>query len=68
MPTEEKVRENRMRRMADRQGLMLTRSCRRDPLAIDYGVYWLADRERHLVSPEQGMSSDGVEAFLSRKG
>ncbi len=67
MATDDKVRENRMRRTADRQGLMLSRSRRRDPLALDYGVYWLADRDRHLVSPEQGMSLDEVEAFLRPK-
>ena len=39
--TPEKVRENRIRRMAERQGLVLTRSRRRDPQAFDYGRYWL---------------------------
>lgn len=44
--TEEKVRENRARRAADRQGLELHKSRRRDPRAIDYGDYWLtADGE-----------------------
>jgi hypothetical protein len=33
----EKVRENRLRRMAERQGLALRKSRRRDPRAIDYG-------------------------------
>lgn len=32
-----KVRENRLRRAAGRQGLTLTRSRKRDPLAVDYG-------------------------------
>ena len=35
----EKVRENRLRRMADRQGLRLEKSRRRDPHANDYGLY-----------------------------
>ncbi len=26
--------------------------------AIDFGVYWLADRHGYLASPEQGMSLD----------
>jgi hypothetical protein len=37
----EKVRENRLRRMADRQGLKLVKSRRRDPRALDYGTYAL---------------------------
>lgn len=39
--SEEKVRENRLRRMAKRQGLVLKKSPRRDPQALDYGRYWL---------------------------
>jgi hypothetical protein len=39
----EKVRENRARRAAARQGLALEKSRRRDPRALDYGVYWLVD-------------------------
>jgi hypothetical protein len=34
-----KVRENRLRRMAERQALRLVKSRRRDPLAVDYGKY-----------------------------
>jgi hypothetical protein len=34
-----KVRENRLRRAAYRQGLMLSRNPRRDPHALDYGLY-----------------------------
>ena len=36
-----KVRENRLRRMADRQGLKLQRSPRRDTHAHDYDLYAL---------------------------
>jgi hypothetical protein len=36
---EEKVREDRVRRMLARQGYQLTRSNRRDPRAWDFGVY-----------------------------
>jgi hypothetical protein len=43
MDTAERVRENRLRRMADRQGLRLEKSRRRDPRAIDYDRYWLLD-------------------------
>ncbi len=39
----DKVRENRLRRMAERQGIRLEKSRRRDPHAIDYGTYSLID-------------------------
>jgi hypothetical protein len=39
----EKAKENRLRRMADRQGLRLLKARSRDPRAIDFGCYALAD-------------------------
>jgi len=39
----EKVLENRLRRMAERQGMQLIKSRRRDPKAIDFGGYMLVD-------------------------
>jgi hypothetical protein len=39
----EKVRENRLRRMAERQGLALVKSRRRDRRAADYGKYMLVN-------------------------
>jgi hypothetical protein len=39
----ERVRENRLRRMAQRQRLTLQKSRRRDPRAYDYGTYRLVD-------------------------
>jgi hypothetical protein len=41
--TAERTREQRLRRMAERQGLALVKSRRRDPFAKDYGLYWLVD-------------------------
>ena len=41
--TTEKVRENRLRRMAERQGLRLMKTRRRDPRAYDFGTYMLID-------------------------
>jgi hypothetical protein len=41
--TPEKVEENRLRRIAERQGLRLTKSRRRDPLAADFGTFTVAD-------------------------
>src|SRR3954469_13220726 len=40
---QEKVRENRLRRLAARQGRILVKSRRRDPRADDYGLYVLVD-------------------------
>lgn len=37
------VRENRLRNMAKRQGLLLQKSRRRDPRAVDFGGYMLVD-------------------------
>ena len=41
----EKGRENRLRRMAERQGLRLERSRRHDPRASSYGLYALKTLE-----------------------
>ena len=41
----DKVRENRLRRMADRQGLKLRRSPRRDTHALDYDLYALTTHD-----------------------
>jgi hypothetical protein len=40
----EKIRENRLRRMASRRGLTLRRSRRRDVRASDFGGYLLLDQ------------------------
>jgi hypothetical protein len=39
--TTDKVRENRLRRMAERQGFALRKKRRRDRRALDYGEIWL---------------------------
>lgn len=73
MDTTEKVRENRLRRAAGRQGLRLEKSRRRDPRALDYGGYFIVEgpaadganwRARTLMTSEHGVSLDEVEAFL----
>jgi hypothetical protein len=58
-----KVRVNRLRRMAARQGYRLHKKRRVDPRATDYGTYQLV--------PEKGKardfaSVDAVEEFLTR--
>jgi hypothetical protein len=68
--SKEKVRENRLRRVAVRRGLVLRRSRRRDPDAVDYGAYWLIDGEGdYLVYGDQwGTDLDGIEEFLTGGG
>ena len=63
--TTEKVHENRLRRMAERQGLVLHKSRRRDPYAIDFGAYWLTRGRKVLTDP---LDLDGVEAYLTGEG
>ena len=65
MEQDEKVRENRARRAAERQGLRLTRSRRRDVRALDYGKYWLY-RGDEAVTPAEGVGIDEIEAYLTR--
>jgi hypothetical protein len=60
----EKVRENLLRRMAARQGLTLHKSRTRDPRALDYGRWYLADKNAVLVGGER-MDIDDVEHFLT---
>ncbi len=63
--SDDKVRENRLRRMAARQGLTLTRSRRRDPRALDYGLYWLSDGGGEHVTDPEGIHLDEVERYLT---
>lgn len=66
MTNHEKIRENRLRRMAARQGYRLVKSRRRDPQAWDYGTYFLADAQTSGLATDQHASLDDVEAFLTR--
>ena len=52
-----KVYEARLRRLADRQGLILRKSRRRDPDAIDYGLYALFDVQAGGTIHPQGVVS-----------
>jgi hypothetical protein len=65
LSTQEKVRENRIRRMAGRQGLQLVKSRRRDPRALDYGTYWLVDNSGVEVASGD---ADTIEAWLTGEG
>lgn len=69
MPSE-KVRENRLRRMAERQGLALQKSRRRDPRAIDYDMYILVDPSTNtvvagLVEGRAAFTIDEIEDWLT---
>ena len=66
-----KVRENRIRRMAERQGLQLEKSRRRDPLALDYDRWFIVDASTRTViagsvAGRHGWTLDQVETFLAR--
>jgi hypothetical protein len=63
--TSEKVRENRLRRVALRRGWTLTKSRRRDPLAVDFGQ-WRLQAEGKKTKTFTNL--DGVEAFLEGGG
>lgn len=64
MEMHERVRDNRLRRMAERQRLRVTKSKRRDPMAWDYGLYWLVDANGRRVTADDGMDAEAVEAWL----
>ena len=65
-----KVNENRLRRVADRQGLQLRKSRRRDPNAVDYGLYALIERSYgsaihpHGVISEYDLTLEDVGLYL----
>jgi hypothetical protein len=63
------VRENRLRRVAERRGYRLLKSRRRDPEALDYGGYVLIDVQTNAVilgATPVGFSAtlDNVEAYF----
>ncbi len=64
MDQDEKVRENRLRRMAERQGLALVKSRRRDPRAIDYDCWAIVDPESRVTRGRPMLSLDDVEVAL----
>ena len=58
-----KVRVNRLRRMAVRQGYRLHKTRRIDPRATDYGTYQLVPEKG---KPKDFASIDDLEKFLTR--
>jgi hypothetical protein len=64
----EKIRENRARRAASRQGLKLLKSRRRDPRALDFGMYALVDQNNVVVygaTERFDASLDDIEKYLA---
>jgi hypothetical protein len=69
---DDKIRENRLRRMADRQGLILRKSRARDERSLTYGCYQLVDQQvgGSVVNDPLGRgyplhSLDDVEEWLT---
>ncbi|MGH3768325.1 MAG: hypothetical protein ACRDS0_08165 [Pseudonocardiaceae bacterium] len=70
---DDKIRENRLRRLAQRQGLILVKCPRREPHSCSSDLYGLAMiggatghwSNRLVVSPDAGMTIDGVEEYLT---
>jgi hypothetical protein len=67
MDADDKIRENRIRRMAERQGLTIRKSRRRDPRAVDYGKYWVFEAATDVLvaGGQPGLNLDGVEDWLT---
>lgn len=70
----DKVRENRLRRIAERRGWTLHKCPRRDPLAVGYGTYRLAVEVDSTVMHEvcttpggYGLTIDQVEQELTKE-
>jgi hypothetical protein len=64
-----KIRDNRARRMAARQGYRLMKSRRRDPRSISYGEYQIVDPDRKAIVAGEldspwSLSLEEVEAWL----
>jgi hypothetical protein len=64
----DKTREIRLRRAAQRRGLRLEKSRRRDPYALGYGTYKLTNPSTHeTVAGDRfhyGLTLDQVEEWL----
>jgi hypothetical protein len=60
--TEVKVRENRLRAAAERQGYQLVKSRRRDPRAVGFGGWMIVDPRSNAV--EAGGMGDGFQMTI----
>lgn len=69
MAEHDKVREDRLRRAARRQGLILEKSRRRDPRATDFGAFRIVNEQTSAVVASGadggfGLNLDQVEEHL----
>lgn len=60
-----KVRENRIRRIAKRRGYVASRSRLRDPRAVGYGTWTITDRKGKHISPPGGWTLEQTEQWLA---
>lgn len=74
MDTTSKIRENRLRRMAARQGLSLQKHRSRDPRHYLHGTWQLVDERTNTVVAQDftighgyGLSLDDIEKRLTRE-
>lgn len=66
--SDEKVRENRLRRMAERQWMRIEKNRRRDPHAADYGGYQLLKDNTVILGCTQyeyDATLDDIEWYLT---
>ncbi|MFR9803154.1 hypothetical protein ACL02T_12725 [Pseudonocardia sp. RS010] len=63
----DKVRENRLRRAAERQGQILVKSRRRDPRALGFGLYVLVEDSAGNRTGQLGGQA-AVSAFAGGEG
>ena len=63
-----KVRENRARRAAERQGLWISKTRRRDRLAPDFGLWWIYDAETEKLVLRSGLTLTQLERWLRKGG
>lgn len=60
-----KVRENKVRRAAERQGYAISKNRRRDPRALGYGTYSLSGNQSVTASTSaEALTLGQVEDFL----
>jgi hypothetical protein len=44
--------------------MRVVKSRRRDPLALDHGLFWVGDSDDYLVSADEGLTLDELELWL----
>lgn len=67
MDVRQKVRENKNRRAAKRQGLELEKCPRRDPRALGFGTFRIVNGRGTVIAGDKvrfGLTLEQVEAFL----